>query len=351
VTTTANYDFYAYDEANYTWRNEKVPANGITTFEQGVGYLYATSADKQGSFAGTMKATNTEVEKDLNYECTLANMKGFNLMGNPFTRNLTSGDVKLGDSYLTNYFVVEGGSELVAREIATYPIKPGQGFMVQATAENQKLVFNPSTAKGRSTNNGHISIAVGNESFNDMAYINIANGNTLRKMTLNTDSPKVYVMNNNKDYAAARVENLSASMPVCFQTKNIGTYTITVKANELDVEYLHLIDNVLHEDIDLLLEPSYSFIASGHDNAARFTLVFKANANIDEIEANDIFAYQNGSDIIVNGNGELQVFDATGRMVMNTQVNGIQTVNIPATGMYIFRMVGDEVKTQKIVVR
>jgi len=351
VTTTANYDFYAYDEANYTWRNEKVPANGITTFEQGVGYLYATSADKQGSFAGTMKATNAEVEKDLSYECTLANMKGFNLMGNPFTRNLTSGDVKLGDSYLTNYFVVEGGSELVAREIATYPIKPGQGFMVQATAENQKLVFNPSTAKGRSTNNGHISIAVGNESFNDMAYINIANGNTLRKMTLNTDSPKVYVMNNNKDYAAARVENLSASMPVCFQTKNIGTYTITVKANELDVEYLHLIDNVLHEDIDLLLEPSYSFIASGHDNAARFTLVFKANANIDEIEANDIFAYQNGSDIIVNGNGELQVFDATGRMVMNTQVNGIQTVNIPATGMYIFRMVGDEVKTQKIVVR
>ena len=351
VTTTANYDFYAYDEANYTWRNEKVPANGITTFEQGVGYLYATSADKQGSFAGTMKATNAEVEKDLSYECTLANMKGFNLMGNPFTRNLTSGDVKLGDSYLTNYFVVEGGDELVAREIATYPIKPGQGFMVQATAENQKLVFNPSTAKGRSTNNGHISIAVGNESFNDMAYINIANGNTLRKMTLNTDSPKVYVMNNNKDYAAARVENLSASMPVCFQTKNIGTYTITVKANELDVEYLHLIDNALHEDIDLLLEPSYSFIASGHDNAARFTLVFKANANIDEIEANDIFAYQNGSDIIVNGNGELQVFDATGRMVMNTQVNGIQTVNIPATGMYIFRMVGDEVKTQKIVVR
>ena len=351
VTTTANYDFYKYDEAEYKWLNQKVAAHGITTFEQGVGYLYATSEDKQGSFAGTMKATNANIEKDLSYACTVASLKGFNLMGNPFTRNLTNGDVKLGDSYLTTYYVVEGGSELVARQIDTYPIKPGQGFMVQATAENQKLVFNPGSAKGHSANNGYISIAVGNESFNDMAYINVANGNTLRKMTLNADSPKVYVMNNNLDYAAARVEGLSGSMPVCFQTKNIGTYTITIQANELDVEYLHLIDNVLHEDIDMLLEPSYSFIASGHDYAARFTLVFKANANIDEIEVNDIFAYQNGSDIIVNGNGELQVFDVTGRMVMNTKINGIQTVNVPATGMYIFRMVGESVQTQKIVVR
>ncbi len=351
MTTTANYDFYKYDEAEYKWLNQKVAAHGITTFEQGVGYLYATSEDKQGSFAGTMKATNANIEKDLSYACTVASLKGFNLMGNPFTRNLTNGDVKLGDSYLTTYYVVEGGSELVARQIDTYPIKPGQGFMVQATAENQKLVFNPGSAKGHSANNGYISIAVGNESFNDMAYINVANGNTLRKMTLNADGPKVYVMNNNLDYAAARVEGLSGSMPVCFQTKNIGTYTITIQANELDVEYLHLIDNVLHEDIDMLLEPSYSFIASGHDYAARFTLVFKANANIDEIEVNDNFAYQNGSDIIVNGNGELQVFDVTGRMVMNTKINGIQTVNVPATGMYIFRMVGESVQTQKIVVR
>lgn len=350
VSNVTNYDFFAYDEAAYTWRNQKVPANNINAFEQGIGYLYATAAAKQGSFAGTMKATNATIEKDLSYACTVESLKGFNLMGNPFTRNLTSADVELGGVELTNYYVVEGGSELEARNIADNPIKPGQGFMVQASAENQKLVFNPSS-KGRSANKGNISIAVGNESFNDMAYINIANGNTLRKMTLNADSPKVYVMNNNLDYAAARVEGLSGSMPVCFQTKNIGTYTITIQANELDVEYLHLIDNVLHEDIDMLLEPSYSFIASGHDYAARFTLVFKANANIDEIEVNDNFAYQNGSDIIVNGNGELQVFDVTGRMVMNTKINGIQTVNVPATGMYIFRMVGESVQTQKIVVR
>ena len=353
VSNVTNYDFFAYDEANYIWRNQKVPANNINAFEQGIGYLYATAAAKQGSFAGTMKATNATIEKDLSYACTLESLKGFNLMGNPFTRNLTSADVELGGVELTNYYVVEGGSELEVRNIATYPIKPGQGFMVQATAENQQLVFNPGTGKGRSANNGNISIAVSNESFNDMAYINIANGNTLRKMTLNADSPKVYVMNDNKDYAAARVESLSGSMPVCFKTNNIGSYTITVKANELDVEYLHLIDNVTHEDIDLLFDSSYSFVASGHDNAARFTLVFRANANIDELEVSDSFAYQSGDVIIVNGEGTLQVFDVMGRFVRSININGSESINASefSTGVYVFRMVGNDVKAQKVVIR
>ena len=68
-----------------------------------------------------------------------------------------------------------------------------------------------------------------------------------------------------------------------------------------------------------------------------------------QVETDGVFAYQSGSDIIVSGEGELQVFDVMGRMVMNQYINGVQTVEKPSiTGVYIFRL---NEKSQKIVVR
>ena len=63
----------------------------------------------------------------------------------------------------------------------------------------------------------------------------------------------------------------------------------------------------------------------------------------------EIFAYQTGNDIVVSGEGELQVFDVMGRMVMNQRINGVEAVEKPEqTGVYIFRL---NDKVQKIVVR
>ena len=135
-------------------------------------------------------------------------------------------------------------------------------------------------------------------------------------------------------------------MPVCFKANKLGQYTITIKAKDIKADYLHLIDNFTHEDIDLLLEPSYSFIASNNESASRFTLVFRAEGSA--VEANDIFAYQNGNDIVVNGEGELQVFDVMGRLISTQHINGVQTVNVSSNGVYIFKL---NEKTQKIVVR
>jgi hypothetical protein len=84
-------------------------------------------------------------------------------------------------------------------------------------------------------------------------------------------------------------------------------------------------------------------MGSAVDRSDRFTLVFT------QVETDGIFAYQSGNDIIVSGEGELQVFDVMGRLVMSQQVNGVQTVEKPnQTGVYILRLNG---KTQKIVVR
>ena len=345
--TTGNYDFFAYNEANAKWLNQKVGANSITNFVQGIGYLYAHENGVELSYAGEMIGTETEISKELSYACENASYKGFNLMGNPFSRNLVAGDIEIAGEPVTTYYTVEGGNELSSKTLSETPIKPGQGFLVQATGTGQNLVFNPSVSKDRDEEKvGYISIVAGNNEFTDNAFVQVGGGNTLRKMTLSDNSSIVYVMNNGKDYASARIDALEGSMPVCFKANTIGSFTITIEAKDIDAEYLHLIDNYTHEDIDLLLEPSYTFIASNTDNAARFTLVFRANGC--EGTTNDIFAYQDGSDIVVNGEGEFQVFDMMGRMIATQHINGVQTVNMPSNGVYIFKL---NEKTQKIVVR
>ena len=184
---TGDYDFYAYDEEHTQWLNQKVGANNITNFEQGIGYLYANKETTTIDYLGSLVGTNTTVTKALSYANTNDDQKGFNLMGNPFSCNIT-GNVTIGGVALTTYYAVEGGSELSTVTLnAEHPIKPGQGFMVQATAENQDLVFNP-TAKDRNENKGYISIKAGNSEFTDNAFVQIAYGNTLRKMTLSDNS-------------------------------------------------------------------------------------------------------------------------------------------------------------------
>ena len=345
TATTGDYDFFAYDEANATWRNQKVSANNITTFDRGIGYLYANKEAKTIDYAGMMLSTKEQVTIPLSFAGSTS-AKGANLVGNPFTRELVENDIELNGTEVTTYYTVAGGSELTALAIADAHIKPGQGFFVQATAESQNLVFNPTSSSKGSNNKGYISIVAGNDEFTDNAYVHVANGNTLRKMTLNDNSSIVYVMNDNKDFAAARIDALEGSMPVCFKANKLGQYTITIEAKDIKADYLHLIDNFTHEDIDLLLEPSYSFIASNNESASRFTLVFRAEGST--VEANDIFAYQNGNDIVVNGEGELQVFDIMGRLISTQHINGVQTINVSSNGVYIFKL---NEKTQKIVVR
>jgi hypothetical protein len=89
---------------------------------------------------------------------------------------------------------------------------------------------------------------------------------------------------------------------------------------------------------------SYTFTGSPADRAARFKLVFSSTSG-----ENDTFAYQNGDDIIIDGEGELQVYDVMGRKAITQMVNGVETIAKPEpTGVYIFKLNG---MTQKIVIR
>ena len=102
----------------------------------------------------------------------------------------------------------------------------------------------------------------------------------------------------------------------------------------------------------MLNEGEYSFIGSPKDNENRFIVKLRYNAN-GNVEANDVFVYQSGDELIINGEGELQIFDVMGRFVTSMKVNGNERINAEAyaNGVYVFRMIGNDVKTQKIVVK
>lgn len=351
-----SYDLFIYNEPNAYWYSNIGTGAPFDILERGKGYLYANANNIDLDFAGLMIGTETEVTKTLSFAYDGGgDLKGYNLMGNPFSRNLGEGDMTVGSTAVTMYYGFDDArEEFETKTIASTPIKPGQGFFIQATEAGQQLVFNPATKDMSAI--GLISIKAGDENYTDKAYIQFGGGNTLRKMTFYGDKSMVYVMNDDLDYAAARVEELAGTMPVHFVPIEDGFYTITVETKNIEnLNYMHLIDNIKNTEIDLLVEPSYTFKASESDNADRFYLVFDFNnyTGVNENYTNDNFAHQIGDEIFVNGEGTLQVFDVLGRFVTGYNVNGDKRISTAEfnTGVYIFRMVGTEVKTQKIIVR
>ena len=133
-------------------------------------------------------------------------------------------------------------------------------------------------------------------------------------------------------------------------TKN-GEYTITVNLEAVEMDYLHLVDTMTGNDIDLMASPSYSFNAQTTDYASHFRLVFSVCGDADG--DNGDFAFVSNDNIIINGEGIAQVIDMAGHIIVSVDE---YTRCIPTAGMtqgvYVLRLIeGDDVKTQKIVVR
>ena len=345
------FDLYKYNEPAAMWYAYNGDGEPFTTMERGIGYLHASADDQILAFAGTMIGTETEITKPLSYECTYGDLIGYNLMGNPYTRVLEYGDMKIGGVNVTSFLSLnDAGTEYVTCNLQDNDrIRPCQGFFIQATGAGQNLVFNP--AKKDRSEIGLISIKAGNEEFMDKAYIQIGGGNTLRKIAF-SDNNMVYVMDGDDDYAAMTVYELANPIPVHFVAAEPGTYTITVNAKNIDLDYMHLVDEFTNEHIDLLSEPTYTFTSAEGDKPGRFTIVFGID-NVGENLVNDVFAYQYEDELVVDGNGTLQIFDVLGRFVGSHEVHGSERISLSSfnTGVYVLRMVGENVKTQKIVVR
>ncbi|MBP5573415.1 MAG: T9SS type A sorting domain-containing protein, partial [Bacteroidales bacterium] len=209
-------------------------------------------------------------------------------------------------------------------------------------------------------NNGKglaLNISNGRSGVIDRAIVRFGEGSQQRnlpKFQMRTNSTKVYIPQDNNDYAVVHAER-AGEMPVNFKAKENGTYTLSVSeslnSKFFILNYLHLIDNLTGADIDLLATPSYTFESKVTDYESRFKLVFAMN-NEDNQNNHDNFAFISNGELIINGTGTLQVFDVLGHQLLSKELSTVNCQLPTVAGVYVLRLInGDDVKTQKIVVR
>ena len=342
------YDLYYYDEPSRNWKNQKVASNNFTTINPAMGYLYAKQTTGNVEFAGLLNPQDASFTVPVTSTTSSDNLAGFNLVGNPYTYNININNVKINGTALTQYYKVEGGSGLMAYATEG-PIRTGEGFLVKATA-NGDLTFNMSS-RGVEDNDSYLRLVLSQDGrMADRAYLRLNEGDVLEKMVIDDAQSLLYFEEDDERYAIAPNSN-EKSVPLYFEPSANGHFTIDASLLNAECDYLHLIDNLTGNDIDLLETSTYAFDARYTDYTSRFKLVFAKDC----YENNDNFAFFSDGEIIlsgVNGNSTVQVFDVNGRCISSTNGANRIAVNNMASGVYMLRLInGENVKTQKIVVK
>lgn len=346
-----NFDLLYYDEPNNYWRSY-TSSTSSTYFadhklQLATGYLYRNMKNFTIEYDGF--TNNGSVNCNVTAACGISSLKGFNLIGNPYTHNIYKGEGCAINSNILNagYYRLNssGGWDAIADNI---PIKPCEGVLVQARSGGKVTIYDTDDEPKESRyNSGKIKFTVSNNDYEDATYVMFTQGTGLNKMEhINSDIPMVYINYKDENYGIATFGDAVKAFNLNFQAKTTGRYTLGYEV-EGEFDYLHVIDRLTGEDIDMLADGTYSFIGSPRDAETRFIVRLQENQD----SGDGVFAYQNGNEIVLSGEGELQVFDVMGRFVTSQRINGVETINLNTTGVYILRLIGEDIRTQKIVVR
>ncbi len=348
AATESYYDLYRLNPSNTMWENYKQTGDHYHfNLENGHGYLYASKEPKTLVFTAPFNE-ESPMTVDLS--------QGYHLVGNPFTVDAT-----IDKSY---YTLDETGSIIVATPVSgTTPIAPCTGVIVQSETANGSVTFTAVQQQNATNNNNNGNLHIGlteqvatrgsaSTKTLDNAIVSFNEGSLLGKFYFGTQSANIYIPQGSEEYAIA-FSDKQGEMPLNFKATENGTYTITVNPENVKMAYLHLIDNLTGADIDLIATPSYSFEAKTTDYESRFKLVFASVC--EDADGDNAFAFISNGNIIINGEGVLQVMDVLGRQLyakeLSTANCQLSTVNFPA-GVYILRLInGDDVRTQKITIR
>ena len=321
-----DYDFYRLNGT--VWENYKADDFDI---ERCRGYLYASENGTEIEFGGNAIPYS---------ETSIPLADGFNLVGNPYTFN----------TFINRpYYKMNADRTDIELVNDNTAIAPCEAVVVDVDGTDQ-VTFTKTSQQAQANNNGNLSITVtqqtskrGVAAISDKAIVSFNEGCKLGKFYFKQQDANIYIPQDGRDYAIVYSDR-NGEIPLHLKATKVGYFTIIFDG--MSLKGVRLFDKIENVTIDLGVENKYTFIGAPNDRKDRFVLLFDGTSE----NGNDIFAYQNGSDIIVSGEGELRVFDVMGRMVMTRQIHGVETCHGASlqTGVYIFILNG---KTQKIVVR
>ena len=356
-----DYDLYRYDEPTHYWDNIEDPegegggpVGAWETLDAGRGYLYANQKDVTLQFKGI--ANHIGGNYNLTRDAWDGVLLGFHLVGNPFTHNIYMNNAFDTEATLADgYYILSNTGAWGANLGSNTPIEPCQGVLIKAMTEGtltiNKKVGPATEAQTRSRSKDEfIAISVANKNYEDKAYVSFNAENPLEKVNhQNKDIPMVYIPMEEDNYAIATMDNDVKEIPVAFEAKTMGQYTIGATAENCEFKNMYLVDRLTGIETNLLLE-SYTFMATTTDNSKRF-IIKLSNNDLDT----ENFIFINNNEMIINnieGKGVLQIFDVMGRYISHTEVSGSANISTEAftSGVYIIRMTDDNgVKTQKVV--
>ena len=341
------YDLYYYDEPTHYWMNKEEIANNFETLDAGRGYLYANENDVTLKFNGVINYDNVSFNLDASSE--YEGLRGFNLIGNPFTHDIyMGGNIYSENLVIDGYYSLSQEGQWGAKKASSSAIAPCQGILVQTSSEETINIVKSAAAPARSAQ-AALNITVVNEQYEDNAYVIFNDGKGLNKVGhMNENIPMVYVIDNNEKFAIANIDDAN-EIALGFEAMTMGEYTIAVKAQDCKFNNMILTDNITGEKTNLMTD-SYTFMATTNDEPNRFTLTLN-NDNDNDTD----FIYIHNNEMIINnieGNGLVQIYDVMGRSVATYNVSGSANISMEtlSNGVYIVRMTdANGVKTQKVV--
>ena len=258
--TTANYDLFSYDEAE--WINYKA---GSFSLNAGNGYLYAHNPTVTLRMRGTLNSGDYIETVGLNYEGSNADLKGFNLLGNPTAHEIIFSKT---ESVADGYYYLDNAENWIYTTSNSVPV--GRGFLVKTNAVGQTVTLNPQAGQKTATNDAYLYLSVDDEK----VCINMDEGVSMPMMDPKLRPFSLYLSRDQQSYVMLVLDHALA-VELNYQVKHNGEYTLSMEAPNLDLEYLHLLDKLTGAEIDLLASPSYTFEAKIGDDASRFLLMFK----------------------------------------------------------------------------
>ena len=347
----SGYSLFAFDEEGQEWINFKEAPFALVNEHS---YLYANALDTTLVFDGNIRSAAAPAEVQLSYHASTNNQAGCNLVGNPFPFNAFA-----DRSY---YVLNENSNSLIAVALSEHtPIVPCMGIIVKAKEECETITFN-SEASVSSVNQGYIEITAAKSDSAylvlDQALLSFNAGDDMGKLALFEDAPRVYFTKENQDLAIMSIDSTDI-VPLRFKAEKNGNYVLHFELKELNLNYLHLIDNMTGANIDLLTTPDYTFSATTDGYASRFKLVFDPHYGIEEGDSSTgsgTFAYYSDGCIIINDvetcqGASLQIVDMTGRIInCRDAASHVSTIGM-TPGVYVLRLNdGNTIRTQKIVI-
>ena len=325
-----------------------------SAFESGRGYLVSYQSESVSDFKGNLNNEPSYTMKANAYSSD-NNLANFSLLGNPYPFDIDwNANVSVVGVY-DGYAMVDGKDGSYKYYTDGF-IRTGEGFMVKSV-EGQKNEVTISKAITRNLKeDSYVNIVSSGKNGSDNLIIRFGeneNSGFQKMENFNKGVALLYVNDNKYSYGIYNYSKDVTEIPVYFEAKEMGAYTLTFDIQG-EFENLYLLDKATGVSVNMLLEKEYSFMAGSKDAAERFIITTSIGTTPDSVQN---FVYVNNAALIVNdinGDAAINIYDVMGRCVYETNcTDAMDYISIEGfnAGTYVIQKTDDKgVKTQKFVV-